>query len=301
MLMRAVDFYLAVRRAAGYELTVTEYLLRDFARFAAERGEGHVRSTSAIAWAAGVPSLSQRDRRLRVLIGFARHVAAEDSGHEVPPRRVFGVPPQRRRPYIFTPDAVRRFLEAAGALGPPGSLRPHTYRTLFGLLVTCGPRISEALALQLADVTPDGLVIRRTKFRKSRLVPVHETTDRAIGDYVGRRRHVAGATTQLFVSLRGRPMQYAEVNRVFLAIVRGLGLRGAPGADGPRLHDLRHTFAVRVLETCPRESIANHLLALSTYLGHAQLAHTYWYLHVTPQLLASIADACQAYVHGGTP
>jgi integrase len=301
MLMRAVDAYLAVRRAAGYELTVVEYLLRAFARFAAARGEAHVRSTTAIAWAARAPSFSQRARRLQVLIGFARHMSAEDGRHEIPPRRVFAGSPQRRRPYIFTPDAVRRLLEAAGALGPPGSLRPHTYRTLFGLLVTCGLRISEALALQRADVTADGLVIRRTKFRKSRLVPIHETTERAIADYLGRRRRVGATTDRLFVYLRGRPMQYPEVNHVFLALVRALGLRGAPGADGPRLHDLRHTFAVRVLETAPRDAIANHLLALSTYLGHAQLANTYWYLHATPDLMSGIADSCQAYLCGGTP
>ena len=301
MLTSAVESYLAVRRAAGYQLAVHQYLLGAFARCAANHGEAHVRSTTAIAWAAQAPSAYQRNWRLQVVIGFARHVHAEDAAHEIPPGHVFAVPWQRRRPHLFSPAALRQLLEAAGRLGPPGSLRPHAYGTLLGLLAACGLRISEALGLCVDDVTPDGLVIRQTKFHKSRLVPMHETTARAVHAYLERRRQRAGASSQIFVSLGGRPMRYPEVNRVFLALVRGLGLRGAPGADGPRLHDLRHTFAVRVLEECPRDDVARHMLALSTYLGHTQLADTYWYLHVTPHLLTGIADTCQAYLHGDTP
>ena len=300
MLMQAVTSYLRARRAAGFDLRVHEYLLRDFARFAADHGEVHICSSSAIAWAAQAPS-HQRDRRLRIVIGFARHVHAEDGAHAIPPAHVFAVPRQRRRPHIFTPDEVRQILVAAGQLGPSGSLRPYTYRTLFGLLAACGLRISEVLALRIDDVTPDGLVIRKTKFKKSRLVPMHETTERALEDYLLRRCQVAGATEQVFVSLRGRPMLYAEVDRTFLGILRGLGLRGAPGVDGPRMHDMRHTLAVRALEDCPRDEVTSHMLALSTYLGHALLADTYWYLHVTPELMTGIADTCRHYLHGGTP
>ena len=300
MLMRAVESYLEVRRAAGYQLAVPEYLLRDFARFAADRCEIHIRTTSAIGWAAQAPSPYQRNRRLHVLINFARHAHAEDDVHEIPPAHVFAAPRQRRRPHIFQRDEIRRILEAAGRWGPRGSLRPHTYRTLFGLLAACGLRISEALALRLPDVTADGFVIRKTKFRKNRLVPMHETTEHAVRNYLRRRCHRAGTTNAVFVSLRGRPLSYTEANRTFLAILRGVGLRGAPGTEGPRLHDMRHTFAVRALENCPHDEVASHMLALSTYLGHAHLADTYWYLQVTPQLVSGIADACQVYLHGGT-
>lgn len=300
MLMRAVDSYFEVRRAAGFELRVTEYLLRDFARFAAERGETHVRGATAVAWAARAPSVRQRDRRLKEAIRFARHVHAEDGTHEIPPDDVFAAPLVRRLPHIYTPDEVRQILEEASRLGPVGSLRPHTYQTLFGLLASCGLRISEALALRLDDVTVDGLVIRKTKFKKSRLVPMHETTERAVEDYLHRRRSVAGATDHVFVTLKGRPLRYPTLVSVFLALIRKLGLRGGPGESGPRIHDFRHAFSVRVLEDCQRDEVASHMLALCTYLGHAYLADTYWYLQVTPQLTSGIADACQAYLHGGT-
>ena len=196
---------------------------------------------------------------------------------------------------------VRQILEEAGRLGPQDSLRPHTYRTLFGVLASCGLRISEALALFVDDVTPDGLLIRETKFRKSRLVPIHPTTERAVEAYIRRRRKVAGNVEHLFVSMRGGPIAYPTVSAIFLAIVRKLGQRAAPGQPGPRIHDLRHTFAVRALEACPRAEVAGNMLALSTYLGHGHVADTYWYLQVTPQLMTGIADACSVYLNGGTP
>jgi integrase len=211
---------------------------------------------------------------------------------------VFAAPRIRPLPHIFTPDEVLHILEEAGRLGPQESLRPHTYRTLFGVLASCGLRISEALALFLDDVTSDGLLIRKTKFRKSRLVPMHPTTQRAVEDYLRRRRTLAGDVEHLFVSMRGGPLAYPTVGATFLAIVRRLGLRAAPGQPGPRMHDLRHSFAVRALEACPRAEVAGHMLALSTYLGHAHVADTYWYLQVTPQLMTGIADACSAYLNG---
>jgi integrase len=102
----------------------------------------------------------------------------------------------------------------------------------------------------------------------------------------------------VFVSLRGRPSIYPTVNAVFLALVRGIGMHPGPGQRGPRIHDLRHTFAVRALEACPtdRLQVAAHMLALSTYMGHAKLASTYWYLHATPHLLADLADACESFM-----
>lgn len=300
MLMQAVESYLQVRRAAGFDLLVPGHLLRNFARFAAEQGDTYVRTTTAIAWAVRAPSVRQRDRRLKSVIRFARHVRAEDVAHEVPPGNVFAAPRVRPLPHIFTPDQVCGVLEEAGRLGPVGSLRPHTYQTLFGLLASCGLRISEALALRLDDITTDGLFIRNTKFRKSRLVPMHETTQRAVEDYRRRRCRVAGEAEHLFVSMRGRGLAYTTACVTFLAIVRKLGLRGPPGESGPRIHSFRHTFAVRALENCQREEVVAHMLALSTYLGHARIADTYWYLQVTPQLMTGIADACQAYLHGGT-
>jgi integrase/recombinase XerD len=303
MLTCAIDAYLAVRRAAGFQLHMSEVLLRHFAKFAAAHGDTHVSSARAVTWAGQAPSLHQRCRRLDVVRIFARHTRAEDPRHEIPPGHVF---PRHRPPFlpfVFTTDQTRNLLVAASELLPSGSLRPWTYCTLLSLLAVTGVRISEALALRLDDITPDGLVIRETKFRKSRLVPLHSSSDAGLRNYVTHRSTVAGASDHVFVSLRARPLNYQTVNAVFLALVRGLGLHLGPGHRGPRIHDLRHTFAVRALEACPpdRHRVAAHMLALSTYMGHAKLVSTYWYLHATPHLLAEVADACEGFAQGESP
>lgn len=303
MLTDTIDAYLAVRRAAGFQLHMSEVLLRHFASFAAAHGDTYVTTPRAIAWAGQAPSSHQRCRRLDTVRIFARHARAEDPRHEIPPEHVF---PRFRPPFlpfVFSADQTRRLLVAASELLPSGSLRPWTYCTLFSLLAVTGLRISEALALRLDDITADGLVIRETKFRKSRLVPLHPSSDTALRDYVARRAAVAGACDHVFVSLRSRPLFYQTVNAVFLAIVRRLGLHPGPGHRGPRIHDLRHSFAVRALESSPldRHRVAAHMLALSTYMGHAKLVSTYWYLHATPHLLADVSDACEGFVQGEAP
>lgn len=303
MLNECVDSYLAVRRAAGFTLRVTECLLRSFVRMAMERGDQHVRRDTAIAWAALAPTPRQRERRLNEVVRFARYLRAEDSSHDLPPCGVFAHQTSRRIPYIFSADDIRRLLESAGTLGPEGSLRPHTYRTLFGLIAATGLRVSEALGLTLEDVTEDGLHIRNTKFRKSRLVPLHPTTRAALDEYLAMRRRVGGVCEQVFVSVRGARLAYPTAITTFLLLARGLGLHPGPGKPGPRIHDLRHTFAVRALEQAPqtKAGVTGHLLALSTYLGHAHVADTCWYLKATPQLMSGIAGACEQYLRREMP
>jgi integrase len=301
MLMQAMDRYLALRRAAGYELEVPEYLLRSFARFACARGETHVCSQTAIEWASRAPSLNQRDHRLNTVRRFARHVQLEDRRHEVPPRGVFGPRQKRRRPFIFTCEDVSRLLQAATQLGPSSSLRPHTYSTLFALLVTTGLRISEALSLTFDDLTPEGLMIRSTKFKKSRLVPLHETIQAGLAKYLSRRRRLGGGDDHLFIGLRGKVLDRSAVQWTFRRILPSIGLAPAPSGRRPRIHDLRHTYACRTLETCPqgRENISRHMRALSTYLGHTKISDTYWYLEATPYLMQTIAKACESHWKGG--
>lgn len=303
MLNRAIDAYLAVRRAAGFQLNISERLLRSFARFAAAHGDTHVRALRAIEWAGQAPSSHQRCRRLDVVRIFVRHARAEDPHHEVPPDHVFPRSRPPFLPFVFTADQIRRLLVAAAGLSPAESLRPWTYCTLLSLLAVTGLRISEALMLRMDDVTPDGLVIRETKFRKSRLVPLHASSDAGLREYITRRSRVAGGSDHVFVSLHGRPLIYQTVNAVFLALVRNLGLHPGRGHRGPRIHDLRHSFAVRALEACPvdRLEVTAHMLALSTYMGHAKLVSTYWYLHATPHLLADVADASEGFAQGVVP
>lgn len=302
MLNNLVDAYLRLRRATGWQMRVQEYLLRGFVAFAGARGERHIRALSAIEWAALAPSESQKAKRLAALRVFARFARAEDPVHEVPPHRVFAPPMVRYAPFIFSDSQVKELVRRAWQLPPPGSLRPWTYSTLFSLFAVTGLRVSEALNLRLDDVTSDGLVIRETKFRKSRLVPLHPSAEAGLARYLDRRRPTTGSE-DVFVSLRGTEIQYPTVITTFLRLVRAMGIHPGPGRRGPRIHDLRHYFAVKVLESCPasRQAIDAHMMALSTYMGHGNVDSTYWYLHATPRLLAEVSDSTEKFVKGEQP
>ena len=304
MLSDDISRYVELRRSLGFKIRLAACLLRRYAEFAEARGDMFVQSRTVVDWAAEAPSAPQRSERLSVVRRFARHVHAEDKHHEVPPARAFGRPPRlRRMPHIYTPEEVQRLLRAAAQLTPAESIRPITYVTLLSLLFSTGLRISEALGLRLDDITPDGLVVRQTKFRKSRLVPLHPTARDGIERYLAVRSRVRTTDRSVFVSLWGRGLAYSTVCATFLAFSRSAGLRHGPGTPGGRLHDARHTFAVRSLETCHganAHEIARHALALSTYLGHAHPSDTFWYLHATPTLLQDIAAAGKS-LFGGRP
>jgi integrase/recombinase XerD len=301
MLRPSIDAYLALRRAVGFQLKTEEALLHDFARWAVDRGDTHVRTQTATEWAAAARSLWQRERRLRAVAGFARSARAEDPHHEVPPIFVFGRRHGRPRPHIYSADELRRLLNAARRLPAIWPLRPQVFTTLFGLLASSGVRVSEALALRYGDLTSDGLVIRKAKCNKSRLVPLHETAAAALGRYLERRRRASTVSDYHFLSPTGGGLPAPTVSKTFLHLVRHAGLRAGPGTPGPRIHDLRHTFAVRALEACPHggSPVGWHLRALSTYLGHRNVADTCWYLHATPRLMRGVADACERFLDGG--
>jgi len=304
MLTQLVDAYLAVRRTGGFGLKQTEGYLRRFAEFATARGEQHVRVVTAVAWATQASTADARRRRLQPLVIFARYLRAEDPGHEIPPGGCFARSGHRPLPHIYSPDEARRLVQAAVRCGPAGSIVPHALTTLLALIFASGLRISEALALRFGDITPDGLVIRQTKFRKTRLVPLHPTAAEGLSRYLDRRRAAASTSDHVFINSFGTPLSYKAVqsrwHRILADadILRGQGIRG-----GPRIHDIRHTFAVRALESAPgqRDRIARHMLAVSTYLGHAHVADTYWYLQATPTLMSGVADTCQHHFEGGRP
>lgn len=301
MLSTIIERHIALHHATGYLFHRQGNLLRDYARYAEARGEDVVRAATALEWAASVPSLSTRQARLGVVRRFAWLMHAEDLRHELPPAGAFGPRAPRRTPYIYPAKEIRALVKAASELGPRGALRPKVYATLLGLIAATGLRISEAIKLRFGDVAPSGLVIRETKFRKSRLVPLHPSTRRALDAYLRVRAKVAGDDDAVFLSGRGTALRYPTVNSVFLSLVRGIGIHPGAGQRGPRIHDLRHTFAVRSLEQCTggREAVARHMLALSTYLGHAHLVDTYWYLQATPRLLSDIVARCEALAEGG--
>jgi len=297
----AVAAYLGLRRAAGFEMANAEYLLDSFARFAAERNETHVHTQTAIDWAVQGPSAAQRDERLRAICRFAHHVRVEDGRHELPPANYLGHRKTRRMPYIYSSNEIGHLLEAAGRLGPRGAMRAQTYATLIALLAATGLRVSEALGLRFADITDDGLLIRKTKFRKTRLVPLHDTAAAGLRQYLIRRRQLGAGDDHVFVGGHGRSLPYSAVHCTFKTLLKAAGLWPAAGHHRPRLHDLRHAFAVRALQTSPpgRPRTGQHMVALATYLGHVNIYATYWYLEATADLLSDIADAGETFMAGG--
>ena len=302
MLSDHVERYIALRRALGFKLSDPARNLRDFARFAAARGDTRIRTVTAMAWAELAGTSHTRHVRLRDVTGLARFLRAEDQTHEVPPTNPFPALKTRTLPYIYTPDELARIIASASRLRVKNNnpLRPKTYALLFGLIAATGMRISEALNLRIDDVLPGGVLrIRKAKFGKSRLIPLHQTVINAVNDFLEIRRRMATITDHVFLSAENRPLSIAMADYTFRRILLTAAIvpqRARP----PRIHDLRHTFATRALEKCStqRHAVGRHFVALATYLGHADIAHTYWYLEATPDLMTDMAAAARAFVAG---
>jgi len=296
-----IDLWLGMRRAGGFALRGYERQLHRFADFAAERGEDQVRAESAVAWASQLHTPRQRHKFFQRLVQLARHLHAEDPRHEIPPDRHFPGLRHRPVPYIYTPAEARRIVEVAGRLGPAGSIRPHTVSTVLALLFATGLRISEALGLRTGDVTPEGLVIRGAKFGKTRLVPLHPSAASGLSRYLDVRRAFAGRDDRVFLSTLGRGLSGRAFRDAWDDVLGRSGIQQPPRR--PRIHDIRHTFAVWALQSAPegRDRIARHMLAVSTYLGHGCVTDTYWYYQATPTLMSQVADACERRFEGRLP
>ncbi len=298
MLKAEIDRYVAIHRKFGLNYNEVSRTLRLFANYAEGFGDKHLRVNRLRDWCSQASSPLRARSAYDAVRRFCVFMNAEDDGHEVPPAGAFGRGRLRwPTPYIFDPSQIAAILEEARQLPPAGAIVGQTYACLFALLVATGMRISEGLALQLDDITPDGLIVRQGKGGKSRLLPIHPSTRQALTQYMAIRQGAICKTNDLFISRRGRAPSKLRAHVVFVEILRKLGLRPQEiGTPGPRLHDLRHTFAVRSLEQCPhdRSAVANHIVALSTYLGHTSIAHTYWYLEATPVLMQAIAVASES-------
>ncbi|EHK52306.1 tyrosine-type recombinase/integrase [Allomesorhizobium alhagi] len=301
MLSQDLARYVELQHKLGFRFRVQNTLLKSFVAFAERHDDRHVQAARVLEWARLAPSPQQRRNRLLTVRRFALALSAEDRRHEIPPADALGHSPlERRIPHIYSADEIAALMQAAARLKPTGSIRPLMYETLFGLIAATGMRISEALSLQLDDLTADGLIIRQTKFHKSRLLPLHATTRDALDQYLVARRRLGTLNSALLVSAAGASPAYSTVIANFLQLARSIGLRGGPGQPGPCIHDLRHTFAVRSLEQCrhDRDVVGRHIAALSTYLGHAHVTDTYWYLQATPILMRQIAAAGEALHQG---
>ena len=291
-----VSRFVTLKRRVGLKYEENERRLRAYAQYASEQGDQVLNVKRIVNWAATAPSVAGARARLTAVRRFAIWMHAEDERHEIPPTDALGrarkVRPAVR---ILTTSEIRRLMEAALLLGPAGSITPYTFHYVFGLMAATGLRRSEAVSLKLQDITSDGLIVRETKFGKTRLVPIHNSVHTALDTYLRMRIQVGAQCDHLFVLATGRPPTPNYITCRFILLARQIGLRGEGCQPGPRLHDLRFAFAARSLEACAhdRNEVSRHMLALTTYLGHGSVSNTYWYLEPTPVLLQAVSDASE--------
>ena len=298
-----VERYLALKHALGLSYAEQAQLLRGYAAHADARGDRRVVAATVLDWAARASSKRQARKRLGVVRGFATALYAEDPRHDVPSPDYFGKREAARKPpNLLSTEQIGQIMNAALTLPPAGSITPLTFHCMLGLLASTGLRRREAIGLLLTDITPDGLLIRNAKFGGNRLVPLHVSVRRAIDEYLAVRLRTDSCDEHLFILSTGRSVRPDYLTSTYIKLARATGVRGGPGEPGPRLHDLRHRFAVRALErldSMDRNRIGRHMLALSTYMGHASVANTYWYLEATPILLGKVSQTTERLLGGG--
>jgi integrase len=298
-----VDAYLSYRRSLGFSLTAESVYLPQFARFAERRHARRVTVKLAVDWACTSKRQTSITRAYRVLRlrGFAKYCLRFDPEGEIPPPGLFGRTHRRRVPHIYTEQELAELLDATSTLRPPRGLRPLTYRAVYALLASCGLRIGEAIRLTRADVDLDCgvLSIRASKHHKSRFVPLHSSTIRALEAYAQQRdrRVTTPQSNHFFLLDNGKPPSRRPICRTLHGLAKQLGWH--PRGDYPRhrLQDFRHTFIVRnMLRAFEKGLNAEQVvLALSTYVGHDKVADTYWYITGTPELMAIAAERFHRY------
>lgn len=303
-LQTRIDAYLAERRRLGFELRSRDTFLASFARFvASRRHRGPLTVELMTQWVrqgkGGQGSPGTWARRLARLRHFICYLKQFEPDTEIPEASLFGPEPGRVAPHIYREEEIVELLAAARKIGLRRSLRPATYETLFGLMASTGLRVSEAIHLRDGDVDLKQamLTVRQTKFAKSRQLPLHPSTVEALARYRRQRaRHVpTTADMPFFISSRGRrlgqPLGERQAHRVFTALRDSLGWVNRGFHEAPRLHELRHSFAVRrvMLWHAEGTNVDQMMLALSTYMGHAEIFYTYWYLTAVPELMALVS------------
>lgn len=289
-LREALEEYLTVRRVLGFILAEPSRLLRKFVVYAEQEDTSFITTELAVRWAIQSDCQpAQWANRLSMVRRFACYMSALDARTEIPPQDLLPHRFRRPQPYLYTDEEITHLIKAAQKLPSPLRLRGATYSTLYGLIAVTGMRVSEPVGLDRDDVDLNRgiLTVRRTKFGKTRMLPLHASTLEALRRYVDRRDRLFPRTRSFFVSERGTRLTVWSVEKTFVLLSRQIGLRSPEDSYGPRLHDLRHRFAVQTLLRWYRTDIdvERHLPELSTYLGHVHVADTYWYISAVPELL----------------
>lgn len=296
----ALDRYIAVRRGFGHKFRCEAYLLVRFVAHMERQGATIITSKLALDWATKEAGPSTWPGRLSAVRGFARHLASTEPRTEIPPCGILA-PRRRRTPHIYTDQEIGALLDAMLAVPSAKGLHRWTFYCIFGLLAVTGLRVGEALRLKRNEVDLDAgvLTVHASKFGKSRIVPIHPSTASVLADYTRRRdaQWPTPTSPAFFIGEQGRELNYSAIHLVFLAVSRQIGLRHPGDAyHGPRIHDLRHSYAVATLLRWYRrgEDIEQHLPVLSTYLGHTHVGCTYWYLSACPELMGHAARRLEA-------
>lgn len=299
-LQKDLRHYIDVRRALGYKLRKHEPRLTEFVAFLEAKGSDHITIKLALAWATESSKGHKHScfERLSFIRSFAKHMSSMDARTEILPTGTARRPEIALRPYIYTCEEIERLMEAARNLFSPRGLRCHTYYHLVGLLATTGMRSGEAVRLANDDVKlSEGLItIRESKFGKSRVVPLHHTTAEALAGYKAQRnaflKKVEAPT--FFVNERCRSI--SNPHKSFRDICSAAGLQRTRNGIRPRMHDLRHTFAVQTLLAWYRAGadVERQLPILSTFLGHSHVENTYWYISSTPELLGAACERLES-------
>ena len=303
-LYQALSDYLAVRRKLGYKLEGDGKLLHQFLTYLEGLGEKHVSTQSALAWAQlpGATHRSWLSNRLTIVRGFAIYLKSIDPKTEIPPSDLLPWKRCRATPYLYSKEEVLALISAAKTLKFPHLAA--TFQTLIGLLTVTGMRISEAIHLDREDFDSNQklLTVREGKFGKSRILPLHSSTARALRDYLSRRdqpRLVAN-TSALLISSVGKRLSPSSVQETFRKLRRKAGLKPRSASCRPRIHDFRHSFAVNTLLESYRseEDPGTKLPLLSTYLGHVDPKNTYWYLSAAPELMKLAGNRLERHLGG---
>jgi integrase len=300
-----VERYLALRRAMGFELCIAGRQLMQFARFVDTTGVGVLRLEVISAWAnaARNPTALSRARRIEVIRPFVRYLKQLDPAHEVPECDQFGRAHRRLTPHIFSSVEIEQLLVAAMGLSPTRRICPLCFQTLFGLIACTGLRLGEALRLTLhdADLAAGMLTLRRTKFHKTRLVALHPTAIEPLSRYRLQRNHRPALSECFFVDRVGAALTTRQVDYVFKKLCAALHWKPRGGHRAIRITDLRHSFITRRLALWQANGtdIDHAALALSTYVGHAKVTDTYWYLTATPELMQTAGARFETFAQGG--
>lgn len=303
-LSQRLDEYIAVRRSLGFDLSFEERVLKVFTRFADEEGADHMTVDLFLRWKAafGTANKNTWGHRLGMVRAFARWLKGHDERTEVLPPGLIPLKWQRPRPYIYSDEEVASFVSRAAKLRSRYGLRGWTCATLFGLIAVTGLRINEALKLDDDDVDLDAgvITVRRGKNGKARYVPIAPSTVERLAAYRDERVRLLGKTVGAFFrNDDGRRPTDCCARYNFAVVSQDMGLREAQRfcrhGRGPRIHDLRHTFAVRTIMGWYRNGLDpdREMIKLTTYLGHAKPDHTYWYIEAVPELLQLASERAE--------